>query len=104
MAGPLSAAIDMLRQRDAFAQRQALAFALERSELERNATDARLRLLQAQVQPRFLFNTLADEPLLRGALQRLLMQAWPELELVAEAPNGREAIELFEASMRVARA
>ena len=38
-----------------------------------------------------------DEPLLRGALQRLLLQAWPELELVAEARNGREAIELFEA-------
>ena len=33
----------MLRQRDAFAQRQALAFALERSELERKAADARLR-------------------------------------------------------------
>ena len=50
----------MLRQRDAFAQRQALAFALERSELERKAADARLRLLQAQVQPHFLFNTLAN--------------------------------------------
>jgi hypothetical protein len=42
------------------AQRQALAFELERSELERKATDARLRLLQAQVEPHFLFNTLAN--------------------------------------------
>jgi sensor histidine kinase YesM len=50
----------MVRQRDAFAQEQALAFQLERSELERRAVDARLRLLQAQVQPHFLFNTLAN--------------------------------------------
>jgi len=42
------------------AQRQALAFDLERSEYERNALDARLRLLQAQVEPHFLFNTLAN--------------------------------------------
>lgn len=37
-----------------------------------------------------------DEPLLREALARLLTQVWPELEVVAEARNGREAIELFE--------
>jgi len=50
----------MLRQRDAFARDQALAFELERSELERKALNARLRLLQAQVEPHFLFNTLAN--------------------------------------------
>ena len=50
----------MLRQREAFARTQALAFELERSELERKAVDARLRLLQAQVEPHFLFNTLAN--------------------------------------------
>lgn len=50
----------MVRQRDAFARDQALAFELEKSELERNALDARLRLLQAQVEPHFLFNTLAN--------------------------------------------
>ncbi len=38
-----------------------------------------------------------DEPLLRDALERLLAQAWPELEVVAQARNGREAIEQFEA-------
>jgi len=48
----------MLKQRDAFARDQALKFELERSELERKALDARLRLLQAQVEPHFLFNTL----------------------------------------------
>jgi LytS/YehU family sensor histidine kinase len=50
----------MVRQRDIFARDQALKFELERSELERNALDARLHLLQAQVEPHFLFNTLAN--------------------------------------------
>jgi DNA-binding LytR/AlgR family response regulator len=38
-----------------------------------------------------------DEPLLRKALTRMLAQAWPELDVVAQARNGREAVELFEA-------
>jgi DNA-binding LytR/AlgR family response regulator len=38
-----------------------------------------------------------DEPLLREALARQLAQAWPELEVVAQARNGREAIQQFEA-------
>jgi DNA-binding LytR/AlgR family response regulator len=38
-----------------------------------------------------------DEPLLRDALVRMLASAWPDLEIVAQARNGREAIELFEA-------
>jgi signal transduction histidine kinase len=50
----------ILRQRDAFAREQALEFDLQRSEFERRETDARLRLLQAQVEPHFLFNTLAN--------------------------------------------
>lgn len=50
----------LVRQKDALARHQALAFELERSELERKALDARLRLLQAQVEPHFLFNTLAN--------------------------------------------
>ena len=37
-----------------------------------------------------------DEPLLRDALQRMLAQTWPELEIVSQARNGREAIEQFE--------
>jgi two-component sensor histidine kinase len=47
--GPWIAFGAMLRQRDIFA-----------SELEREASEARLRLLQAQVKPHFLFNTLAN--------------------------------------------
>jgi two-component sensor histidine kinase len=50
----------LVRQRDTFAREQETAFALERSELERRALDARFRLLQAQVEPHFLFNTLAN--------------------------------------------
>jgi DNA-binding LytR/AlgR family response regulator len=38
-----------------------------------------------------------DEPLLRQSMRRLLVQAWPELQVVAEARNGREAVEQFEA-------
>jgi len=38
-----------------------------------------------------------DEPLLREALADLLAQVWPELEVVAHARNGREAVERFEA-------
>ena len=37
-----------------------------------------------------------DEPLLRDALRRQLAKAWPELEIVAEARNGREAVRLFD--------
>jgi DNA-binding LytR/AlgR family response regulator len=37
-----------------------------------------------------------DEPLLRERLANLLRKQWPELELVAMARNGREAIELFD--------
>ena len=38
-----------------------------------------------------------DEPLLRTSLARMLADAWPELEIVAQARNGREAMEQFEA-------
>ena len=37
-----------------------------------------------------------DEPLLREALARHLARVWPELEVVATAKNGREAVRLFE--------
>ncbi len=60
LVGPLLAMGALYRQRDAEARNQALSFELERSELERQALDARLRLLQAQVEPHFLFNTLAN--------------------------------------------
>ena len=37
-----------------------------------------------------------DEPLLREALEHQLAEAWPELEVVAQARNGRETVQLFE--------
>lgn len=37
-----------------------------------------------------------DEPLLRERLRVLLARLWPQLQVVAEARNGREAIELFD--------
>ena len=50
----------LLRERDAQARALALRFALERETLMRQATDARLNLLQAQIEPHFLLNTLAN--------------------------------------------
>lgn len=37
-----------------------------------------------------------DEPLLRDRLRSHLARVWPELEIVAEARNGREAVEMFD--------
>ena len=37
-----------------------------------------------------------DEPLLRDRLRALLARLWPELVVVAEARNGREAVEMFD--------
>jgi DNA-binding LytR/AlgR family response regulator len=37
-----------------------------------------------------------DEPMLREALARTLGELWPELTIVAQARNGREAVALFE--------
>ena len=60
LLGPWMSIAALLRQIKDEARHQALAFELERSEFERNALDARMRLLQAQVEPHFLFNTLAN--------------------------------------------
>jgi LytS/YehU family sensor histidine kinase len=50
----------LYRERDAQARAASLQFALEKSMLERQALDARLSLLHAQIEPHFLFNTLAN--------------------------------------------
>ena len=60
LVSPWIAVAALLRQIKDEARKQALTFELERSEFERKALDARLRLLQAQVAPHFLFNTLAN--------------------------------------------
>jgi len=38
-----------------------------------------------------------DEPLLREHLRSQLLRLWPELDIVADARNGREAVDLFDA-------
>jgi signal transduction histidine kinase len=50
----------LYRERDEQANAQALTFALERQTLERQTADARLAVLQSQLAPHFLFNTLAN--------------------------------------------
>jgi hypothetical protein len=57
---PWMAVAALIRQIGDAAREQALAFELERSELERKAVDSRLRELEARVEPHFLFNTLAN--------------------------------------------
>ena len=59
-AGLLVTTAALMRERDARARSDALQFALEREKLERQAADARLSLLQAQIEPHFLLNTLAN--------------------------------------------
>ncbi len=58
--GLLAAIAANVRERLAEARTRELQFALERSRLEKQALDARLALLQAQIEPHFLFNTLAN--------------------------------------------
>lgn len=90
----------LVREREARARSQALEFELERSRLERQALDARLALLTAQIEPHFLFNTLANvqalvesgSPRAAPVLQSLiayLRAAMPRLH-EGEATIGRE--------------
>lgn len=60
LLAPWTALTALLRQREATVEEQAIGFELERSEMARAALDARMRLLTAQAQPHFLFNTLAN--------------------------------------------
>jgi hypothetical protein len=60
LLAPWVALTALLRQREAKVEKQAIDFELERSEMARQALDARMRLLSAQAQPHFLFNTLAN--------------------------------------------
>lgn len=60
VVGPPLAFATIMRQRERQARERAMRYEVERAELQRQAADTRLRLLQAQVQPHFLFNTLAN--------------------------------------------
>jgi sensor histidine kinase YesM len=96
----------MVRQRDAQARDQALAFELERSELARQALDARMRLMQAQVQPHFLFNTLANVQALvdAGSPQASKVLASLIAYLRAAVPRLNEPDTTFERELQLVRA
>lgn len=110
LLAPWTTLAALLRQKEAFARHQALEFSLERSELERQALDARLHLLQAQVAPHFLFNTLANvqalvdagspqAPVVLRSLTAYLRAAVPQLHEPATT-LGRE-LQLVEAYLEL---
>lgn len=103
LGGALTA---MLRQREATMRHQALRFDLERSELEREALDARLRLLQAQVAPHFLFNTLANVQALVNAGSPQASRVLDSLigYLRAAVPRLNEPATTLEEELRLVRA
>jgi LytS/YehU family sensor histidine kinase len=69
--------ITWLRGREARARQAALQAEAERERLEKRNREAELRLLQAQVEPHFLFNTLAN---LRHLVQKGSADALPMLD------------------------
>jgi LytS/YehU family sensor histidine kinase len=91
VGGLLLALGALVREREAQLRSQTLEFALERSRLEHQALDARLKLLHSQIEPHFLFNTLANiqalvetgspqaAPVL-GSLIRYLRASMPQLK------------------------
>jgi len=98
----------LVRERDALARSQALQFEIERGRLERQALDARLALLTAQIEPHFLFNTLANvqalvdtgSPRAASVLKSLiayLRAAMPRLQEGTAAPALRDELNLVRA-------
>ena len=59
MVGWLGVAIHLLHERDSAAEQNLHDEAARQLELERQMSDAQLRVLQSQIEPHFLFNTLA---------------------------------------------
>ncbi|MCA3252015.1 MAG: sensor histidine kinase [Pseudomonadota bacterium] len=105
----------LLREREARALALELQLELERSRVERQAAEARLAQLQAQIEPHFLFNTLANVqalvesgspragPLL-GSLAAYLRAAMPRLHaggptLGEELTRVRAYLELMQMRM-----
>jgi len=111
LVAPWAALAALYRQVTGEARNRELAFALERSQLERQALDARMRVLQGQVEPHFLFNTLANvrelvdsgSPQASAVLASLiayLRAAVPRLGAGAESTLGQE-LELVRAYLEV---
>ena len=98
--GGVAAALLHLARRDAEAMARLHQEELDRLALDRQMTEARLNVLQAQIEPHFLFNTLAnvqrlyeiDAPSGKSMLQHLrgyLAAALPEMR-AAQSTLGRE--------------
>ena len=106
LVAPWIAIGTILRQRDAFAREQALEFDLQRSEFERRESDARLRLLQAQVEPHFLFNTLANVQALvdSGSPQASKVLASLIAYLRAAVPRMHQQTAILETEVELVRA
>ena len=106
LIAPWMAVSALIGQISGAAQRQALAFELERSELEREALGARMRVLQAQVEPHFLFNTLANvrELVDSGSAQASVVLASLIAYLRAAVPRLHEAGTTLQQELELVRA
>lgn len=106
LAAPWIAVAALLRQIKDEARHQALAFELERSEYERKALDARFGLLQAQVEPHFLFNTLANirELVDEGSPQASAVLANLITYLRAAVPHLHDATTTLQRELELSRA
>lgn len=112
ISGLTSAAIALRFERHARERAERARAASEKDALERSLLDARLRLLQAQIEPHFLFNTLANiqalveagspnaAPVLRHLIN-YLRAAGPHLA-DADATLGRE-LQLVDAYLSLMR-
>ncbi len=106
LVGPWIAVAALFRQREVALRTQAQAFELERSELERATLDSRLRALQAQVEPHFLFNTLANvrELVVSGSPQAATVLDSLIAYLRAAVPRLHEPVTTMENELQLVRA
>lgn len=102
LLGPWTAMAALLRQRDACVREAER----RRGELERQAHDARVWLLQAQVQPHFLFNTLASlqAPLDAGSSHAAPVLAHLVTYLRAAVPRLNESATRLEQELEMVNA
>jgi LytS/YehU family sensor histidine kinase len=105
LVAPWTAVAALFSQRDFAARNQVLAFELAKSELERKALDARLRMVQAQVEPHFLFNTLANvrELVVSGSPQAATVLDSLIAYLRAAVPRLHEAAATMEQELQLVR-
>ena len=101
-----------VRERDARAQALELQLALQRSQQQRQALDARLAVLTAQIEPHFLFNTLANVQALvetgspraaevLGSLIAYLRAALPRLHEDGTLPSLDNELQLVQAYLEL---